>query len=140
MMLRQKRPMEIKAIGIVALVVEFFALLGGLGLVTSTVSFSDLGVDVSGWEAETLGAISFVIGIFWLSFAGYCAITVLCLFLRLRFSWLLTMVLSGSLYFMGFLNFKDGLYIDGTFYVVLSTIITSLVYTQPVKEYLKMIY
>ncbi|HXV38866.1 MAG TPA: hypothetical protein VD699_04775 [Nitrosopumilaceae archaeon] len=138
-MLRQKRPTEIKVIGIVALVVGFFHFFGGLGLVTSAVSLSDIGVDVSGWEAETLGAISFGIGLYWFVLAGFCAITVLCLFLRLRFAWHLTIVLSSLLYIMGFLNFKEGFYVDGIVYVVTSTMITSLAYTEKVKWYLKKI-
>ena len=137
MMLRQKRPTEIKVIGIVALIEGFFGLLGGLGLVTSIASVSDLGVDVSGWEAETLGAISFGIGLFWIGIAGYCVITVLCTFLRLRCAWVLIIALSILLYAMGFLSFKGGNYIDGTIDVVLSTLITSLAYTQPVKQYLR---
>ena len=137
MMLRQKRPTEIKVIGIVVLIVGMFSFLGGLGLVTSVVSFSDLGVDVSGWEAETLGAISFGIGIFWFAIAGYCAITVLCTFLRLRCAWSMNTALSILLYAMGFFSFKSGYYIDGTIHVMLSTAIISLAYTESVKQYLK---
>lgn len=139
MMLRQKRPTEIKVLGILALVVGFFSFFGGLGLVTSAVSLSDIGVDVSGWEAETLGAISFGIGLYWFVLAGFCAITVLCLFLRLSFAWILTMALSGWLSIMGFLAIKEGLYVDGTLDFVFGAIISSLAYTDQVKRYLKMI-
>lgn len=137
MMLRQKRPTEIKVIGIVTLVVGFLLFLGGFGLVTSSVSFSPVGVDVSAYDPETLEAISFVIGLFWLILAGYCAITVLCLFLKLRCSWILIIALSTIFYIMAFLSFQGGDYFDGTLNVAISTIIASLAYTHPVKEYLK---
>ena len=137
MMLKQKRPTEIKVIGIVALIIGIINFLMGLVLVTSLVSLSDLGVDVSGLEQETVDIIALGAGIFHLVLAAYCVSTYLSMLWRLKWAWTSNMVLSMIVYAMGFLAFQDGNYIDGTIDVVLSTVITSFLYTEPVKQYLK---
>ena len=137
MMLRQKRPTEIKVIGIVALIIGILNFLVGLVLVTSFVSLSDLGVDVSGLEPETLDIIALGAGIFHLVMAAYCVFTYLSTLWRFKWAWISNMALSMIIYGMGFFAFQGGNYIDGTIDAVLSTVITSLMYTEPVKQYLK---
>jgi len=137
MMQKQKRPTEIAIIGIVALIIGIIRLLVGLGLITSFVSLSDLGVNISGIEAKTVDTISLYVGAFDLALAVFCFFTVLSTFKRLRWAWNSNKVLSMVIYATGFLAFKDGDYIDGTIAVVLSTVIISLIYTKSVKEYLR---
>ena len=137
MMLRQKRPTEIKVIGIVALLVGVIRFLLGLGIVTSFLSLSDFDVDVSGLETDTLETIFLWIGIFDLALAAFCVFTYLSTLWRLKWAWTSNMVLSTLIYATGFFAFQNGNYIDGIIAVVLSTVITSFMYTEPVKQYLK---
>lgn len=137
MMQKQKRPTEIAIIGIVSLIIGIIRLLIGLGLITSFVSLSDMGVDISGIEAKTVDAISLYVGAFDLTFSVFCFITALSTFKGLRWAWNSNKALSMVVYATGFLSFKGGDYIDGIIAVVLSTVIISLIYTKSVKEYLR---
>ncbi|MGI0041652.1 MAG: hypothetical protein ACRD94_06785, partial [Nitrosopumilaceae archaeon] len=76
-------------------------------------------------------------GIFDLAFSMYCVFTYLSTLWRFKWAWTSNIVLSTVIYATGFLAFQSENYIDGIIAVVLSTVIISFMYTEPVKQYLK---